>query len=228
MLRSCTVAQLCCCVLLAGSSGLAARAATAIVQTSAPRSAVIDKSEACLSATSRGAPRHCYADAAAKRKPLTDTSPQISGPGSGTGTWRLLRTPNPSGGRDAVSIAQAADILRSDVDLAGLMLRCSETGVEVLVVLTQPLPLRARPNVTVEAAGETTDFTATVAPPGAAVLLPKPASTLAAGAWQTAAELSVQVNTAEIEGDLNTVRGIIPLSGLSAAFPLLLSNCPSP
>jgi hypothetical protein len=108
------------------------------------------------------------------------------------------------------------------------MLRCGETGVEVLVVLTQPLPLRARPNVIVEAAGKTADFAATVVPPAAAVLLPKPASTLAAGAWQTAAELSVQVHTAEIDGDLSTVRGIIPLSGLSAAFPLLLSNCPSP
>jgi hypothetical protein len=199
----------------------------AIVQTSAPRPAVMNNSGALLSTTSRSAPRNRYADAAAKSKPPTEASPQISGPGSGMGTWRLLRTPNPSGGREAVSITQTADMLRSDVDLAGLMLRCGETGVEVLVVLTQPLPLRAHPNVIVDAAGETTDFTATVVPPGAAVLLPKQASTLAAGAWQTAAELSIQVNSAESKGDLSAVHGVIPLSGLSAAFPLLLSNCRS-
>src|SRR5262245_49664603 len=37
-----------------------------------------------------------------------------------SGTWRLVRTPNP-GGPDAVSIMQMANASQSDIGLAGLM-----------------------------------------------------------------------------------------------------------
>src|SRR5262245_15718687 len=50
------------------------------------------------------------------------------------GTWRLVRTPDPRGGPDAVSIMQTADAARSDMDLVGLTLRCSDTGFDILVV----------------------------------------------------------------------------------------------
>src|SRR5262249_51216293 len=63
------------------------------------------------------------------------------------GTWRLVRTPNPRGGPDAVSIMQTADPARSDVDLVGLTLRCSDTGFDVLVVLLKPFPPRTHPKV---------------------------------------------------------------------------------
>jgi hypothetical protein len=76
---------------------------------------------------------------------------------------------------------QTADITKSDLDLTGLMLRCSEGGVEILVVLVEPLQPRAHPKVTVSAAGKSVDFTATVAPSGAAVLLPRDVSILATG-----------------------------------------------
>jgi hypothetical protein len=59
------------------------------------------------------------------------------------GTWRLVRTPNPRGGPDAVSIMQTADAARSDIDLAGLTLRCSDSGFDVLVVFLKPFPPRA-------------------------------------------------------------------------------------
>src|SRR5262245_14711786 len=41
----------------------------------------------------------------------------------GIGTWRLVRTPDPRGGSEAVSIMQTADVSRSDIDFAGVMLR---------------------------------------------------------------------------------------------------------
>jgi hypothetical protein len=58
--------------------------------------------------------------------------------GSRPGSWRLVRTPNPRGGPDAVSVMQTPDPSRSDIDLAGLMLRCSDRGFEVLIVLLHP------------------------------------------------------------------------------------------
>jgi len=50
------------------------------------------------------------------------------------------RSRDPSGGKDAVLIMQTVDIAKSDLDLAGLMLRCGDAGTEVLVVLLRPLP----------------------------------------------------------------------------------------
>src|SRR5262249_29637112 len=69
------------------------------------------------------------------------------------GTWRLVRTPNPRGGPDAVSIMQTADATRSDIDLAGLTLRCSDTGFDVLVVFLKPFPPRRHPKVKLTTAG---------------------------------------------------------------------------
>src|SRR5262249_16560991 len=66
---------------------------------------------------------------------------------SSAGTWRLVRTPNPRGGPDAVSIMQTADAARSDIDLAGLTLRCSDTGFDVIVVFLKPFPPRTHPKV---------------------------------------------------------------------------------
>ena len=65
--------------------------------------------------------------------------------------WHLVRTANPRGGPDAVSISHTADISRSDLDLAGLMLRCGEKSVEVMIVVVTPLSPRARPDVTIGA-----------------------------------------------------------------------------
>jgi hypothetical protein len=41
------------------------------------------------------------------------------------GGWHLVRTRNPYGGADAISIMRTADASRSDLDLAGLMIRCA-------------------------------------------------------------------------------------------------------
>jgi hypothetical protein len=122
---------------------------------------------------------------------------------------------------------RTADIVKSDIDLAGLMLRCAQNNFEVIVVLVRPLPPRAHPKVTVGTGGSSVEFTATVVPPGAEVLLPADASALASGPWQAAPELSVQIAAVEGDEPSAAVQGIIPLAGLGNAIPLLLSNCPS-
>src|SRR5262249_16511131 len=138
------------------------------------------------------------------------------------GTWRLVRTPNPRGGPDAVSIMQTADATRSDIDLAGLTLRCSDTGFDVLVVFLKPFPPRRHPKVKLTTAGATVHLEATVVPPGTAISLPAEAAILLKGSGQSSSELAI-----EVEGDGNATRGIISLAGLGPALSLLTANCPS-
>ena len=137
------------------------------------------------------------------------------------GTWRLVRTPNPRGGPDAVSIMQTADTARSDIDLVGLTLRCSDTGFDVLVVFLKPFPPRTHPKVKLTSGGTTVHLEAAVIPPGAAISLPAEVATLVKGSWQSSSELAI-----EVEGDGNATRGFISLAGLAPALSLLASNCP--
>ena len=69
---------------------------------------------------------------------------------------------------EAVSIMQMADTARSDIDLVGLTLRCSDTGFDVLVVFLKPFPPRAHPKVKLTSGGTTVHLEAAVIPPGAA------------------------------------------------------------
>jgi hypothetical protein len=147
--------------------------------------------------------------------------------GAKAGTWRLVRTPNPAGGPDAVSIMQTADTAKSDLGLAGLALRCQDGGIEVVLVLVDALSLRAHPKVVISAAGSTVDFVATIAPPGVSLLLPPAASKLASGPWTAVAELAIRIEIEQIDGPPSLIRGIIPVAGLRDALPSLLASCPS-
>ena len=137
--------------------------------------------------------------------------------------WRLVRTPDPVGGRDAVSITRTADVSKSDLEFAGLMLRCGEGSVQVLIVLVRAFPPRAHPSVKLTAGSATAELTASVVPPEVLLLLPREATSLAAGPWQAATELTVTV-----EDERGAIRGIVPLTGLGHALALLRSNCPAP
>jgi hypothetical protein len=173
------------------------------------------------------APSLLMADQAARLRSFEENRPnaaQSATPAAASGgTWRLVRTPNPRGGPDAVSIMQTADAARSDIDLAGLALRCSDTGYDVLVVLLKPFPPRTHPKVKLTIGGATVQLEATVIPPGAAILLPaEAAAMLVKGSWQSSSELAI-----EVEDDSNATRGVISLEGLGPALSLLTSNCPS-
>jgi hypothetical protein len=92
-------------------------------------------------------------------------------------------------------------------------------------VLVGALSLRAHPKVIVKAGEQSTDFDATVGPPGASVLLPTTASRLVSGPWRTATELIVQIGVKRADGASSQIRGVIPLVGLGSALPTLLANC---
>jgi hypothetical protein len=136
------------------------------------------------------------------------------------GGWHFVRTPNPLGGAAAISIMHTADTSRSDLDLAGLMIRCREGGTEIVIALIRAFPLRARPHVVFGNPGNETQFQATIAPPGTAVLLPGDATILINGLWQAQNDLLIRVDDGQ-----TTIRGVVALAGLQAAFKVLLASC---
>ena len=160
----------------------------------------------------------CQAGSDARRAEDTE---QRSGSKS-TGGWHVVRTINPQGGADAISIMHTADTSRSDLDFAGLMIRCRDGRAEVVIVIIRPLPPLARPQVVFGPPGNETQLEATVAPPGTAIVLPTDATTLITGSWQSLNDLSIRVD----EGPA-TIRGVIVLAGLQAAFNELVASCPS-
>ena len=136
------------------------------------------------------------------------------------GGWHLVRTHNPNGGADAISIMHPADTSRSDVDFVGLMIRCSETSAEVVIIVLPALPFGSRPHVSFGKPGSEVQFDATIAPPGTAVLLPKDAVNFVSGPWRTLQDLFVRIDDHQ-----STIRGVIKLAGLQAAFEQLQASC---
>jgi hypothetical protein len=117
---------------------------------------------------------------------------------------------------------KTADASRSDIDLAGLMLRCRDAGVDVVIVFLKPFPPRAQPKVKLTTPSSTVHLEATVISPGTAISLPAEAAALVNGSWQSSSELAIEINN-----DSNAVRGVVSLVGLGPALLLLTSNCPS-
>jgi hypothetical protein len=117
-------------------------------------------------------------------------------------------------------MSHTADTTRSDPDLAGLMLRCGESGIEVAIVVVSLFPPRTQPNVTISAGGKEWRFEARVIPPGAELLLPAGTTSLAAGPWQSSHELTVKVSSPE-----QSFGGVISTDGLAAALATLTVNC---
>ena len=171
-----------------------------------------DNLQHCRSIPDSAERLQCYEKAAADQ--TKDLEPATEG------GWRLLRTPNPQGGPEAVSIMRSADLVQTDPDLAGLMVRCAPKNPEVLIVMMQPVPPGAQPRVDFGPAGRTVSFTATVLPPGLAILLPDDAAALVQHKWQQAPELSIVVDEGQTKA-----RGVVPMAGLQAALQLLLANC---
>jgi len=134
--------------------------------------------------------------------------------------WRLAKTRDSSSNAEIVSIMHVADISKSDINLAGLSLRCGQDGLQAVLILLEPLPRSNHPTVVVKTDSKRSEFEAAVTQGGEALLLPGLASTLARGDWQTASELSI-----EIAARPNPIQGVVPIRGLAAALRSLPPNC---
>jgi hypothetical protein len=135
------------------------------------------------------------------------------------GGWRLVKTRDPRGGPDAVSVLHAADTAKSDLNFAGLTFRCGQTGIETLLIVLNPLVRGTRYSVSVKSGSAETQFEATALQGGEVLLLPPSATALAGGSWQVVPELSV-----DIAGP-SPIRGSVPLGGLSGALSALSQSC---
>ena len=171
--------------------------------------------EHCHTMTDNAARLRCFKSAADNQIQNSKSTSEM------IGAWRLVRTPDARGGADIVSITRTAEMTRSDPKLAGLMLRCGEKGIEVLVVLLQTLRPSALPKVTVTSDGtDRRRFEGAMVPPYATIRLPNEAATLANGPWTSVSEISI-----EVENDKETIRGVIPVQGLRQALNALKPNC---
>ena len=170
----------------------------------------------CLTIGDEAARLRCYEDQVVEA-PTGDQRQSLAG------GWRLLRTPNPRGGKDAVSVFKVAELSQSDVGLAGLMFRCGPSGIEALLVVITPFPPSAHPTVTIDLNGTKSRYDANVVSPGALLLLPAEVAAFAAGPWREARELAVT-----IEDPQHAIRGAVMLNGLGSALVVLRSNCIGP
>lgn len=176
----------------------------------------------CRRITNEHIRTRCLEDINLKVAPMSQEQPPVPEKPTASGTWQLARTPNPSGGRDSISITKSINPTASEQSITGLMLRCAEGATtNVLIVLAAPLPLRAHPKVTVVAGASTTEFIASVRPPGTLVLLPEKASALIENTWQSVPELAVSLAEKK-----SALRGVIPLDNIGDAMQELQSNCP--
>jgi hypothetical protein len=134
---------------------------------------------------------------------------------------RLVKTPDPRGGPDAVSVLHSADTAKSDLNLAGLTFRCGPSGIDTLLVLLAPLARGSQYGVVAKSGSTETQFEAKVLQGGEVLLLPPSATAMASGPWQAAPELSVDI------AGVSPIHGSIPLSGLSGALSALSQSCPA-
>ncbi|MCK1396168.1 hypothetical protein [Bradyrhizobium sp. 1] len=134
--------------------------------------------------------------------------------------WQLAETRDSSSNAEIISIMHVADISKSDINLAGLSLRCGQNGLDAVLILLEPLRRASHPTVVVKTDTKRSEFEAAVIQGGEALLLSGLASNLTNSAWQTASELSI-----EIAASPNPIKGIVPIRGLAVALRSLPTNC---
>ncbi|WP_456840311.1 hypothetical protein [Bradyrhizobium sp. USDA 4486] len=132
----------------------------------------------------------------------------------------MVKTQNLNGDADIVAIMRTADTAKSDLNLAGLSLRCGGDRTEVMLTLLEQQPRASHPKVTLAAGSDRVQLEASVNQSAESIVLPPSASTLAAGPWQTFPELTVEIATTP-----TPTRGTIPLAGLANAMRALRSSC---
>ena len=170
----------------------------------------------CRTITDPAARLHCY-------ESLESQGPSLPSAGSRNssssvqmfGEWRLVRT-NPRGEKDAISITRGGELYGSDPDFAGLMIRCADDGIDVLLVLLRPLPPGTRPQVAVNGKR----FEGSVLPPGTIVRLPKEVARSANQYWPALSILSLVINQSG-----TVIKGLVSLKGFDPALQALTATC---
>src|SRR4051812_35956254 len=106
-------------------------------------------------------------------------------PGATQSTWKFSRTQGDKAGESFAAIMKTAEIAQSDLDFAGLIVRCAKGKIDVLVAVIRPLSPRSHPQVTIVSGNASQTFEASLTAAGAALVLPDEVAAFAAGKWQS-------------------------------------------
>jgi len=134
--------------------------------------------------------------------------------------WRLVKSRNPGGGDEIVSVMHAVNTAKSDVGLAGMSLRCGAIGPEVILILLDPVQSTGRLAVTLKIDSMKTQLEASVLQDGRAILLPLAATVVWNAAKRGATEVAITIDTQP-----QTINGVVPLTGLLNALNSLSVHC---
>jgi hypothetical protein len=176
----------------------------------------------CRSIADSSARLRCYDAAGSATEPTTGQKEPAARNSPTIGSWRLVRTPDPRGGPEAISIMRSADPLNSESEFVGLMLRCGHPDIQVLSIVIPPLPPRSRPIVTVGSGPDAQEVVGQVTPPGAAILLPGHISAKARVQWPRLNRIEFTVSH-----ESGKFRGAVELTDFSAALEALTRACAS-
>lgn len=140
----------------------------------------------------------------------------------GRSDWRLVP---PINAQADAALTRTPDLLRSDPDLAGLMLRCGADGLTVIVVVVQPYAPGSHPRVSLDVGRDAspdanTHFDARINDYGNALQLPPGATGLLQQVRHEQSEMAIDI----VSGDTR-MRGVVPLAGMKAATESLPQRC---
>jgi len=136
--------------------------------------------------------------------------------------WQLIKTPDPHGGADAISISHVADFERSDPNLAGILLRCVNHQIELFVIVIEPYPPQIPIDLTLKLGNSSAStYRGSIVPPGVMVRLPVEAATAIFDRRQQTDDLNVSLASRTTQ----ITTGIVKLTGLEQALGTLKTSC---
>jgi hypothetical protein len=175
-----------------------------------------DGNDPCRSISDPTVRTRCYETSNAFGKQTSAQSTTLPG------GWRLVRTPNPQSGMDTISISHTAEVQKSDPNFAGMMLRCDEGQVEVLMIVLEPYPPLAPIDVTIAFSNRpTSKYRASIVPPGVMVRLPPEAAASISEEGRKVDELSMSL----ANGAAPMTSGVVKLTGFEQALGTLRKLC---
>jgi hypothetical protein len=131
--------------------------------------------------------------------------------------WRQVGNP----GQEGLAFLRTADFEHSDPRFAGLILRCNKNQrIEPVLVVVEPFTASAQPKITLRVAGIESYVVGTILPTGVGIRLPLDEREIMRGPWRDAQELAVTIREGE-----TVIKGVVKLSGLSAAIAALQLEC---
>lgn len=133
--------------------------------------------------------------------------------------WTLVRTKLEIGSPEQISIMHQADTA-SNIGLAGISLRCAANGVDVMLVVLEPVPPGTHPSITIAANGQQRSFDTSVLPGRRSLRLLPQAEPLPTPDWLQSHTLSVKVELGP-----SSVHGVLPIDGMIGALQTLRSAC---